>query len=502
MSHLQRALESLRKGNAAEAEQIATEGVTEASTKSGAQSHEYAAAEFDLARVLVAMNSLPKAAEALRRAADVPANDGQPQKLRLDYLTNLGEVFTRMGKFQEAVKAHEESLIAREKVYGRGTEGFAIGEAPLAEVLLATNNLEQAEIAIESSLSVLWKAGRPQVVPLAALRAVIRSAKYGDERPLLEPFDALPPQLQVELIKNILGRVQRDNPKWSVYVLEELRERIEDAETHTEALPQVVAAYSNVAAATGAHQERISALEWLRNHFEKISDKNQMLEASLAVALAKDAANDADGAIKEFDATVKRAEPMGHITRARILRNYGVYLSRKNKKEEADKILAEALAASEASGEQEGLGSALVAQGVHFHHTERTDLGKPLLERAVSVLPEKHPDSLYAKGHLTAIEKGEPCGCNDPRTAIARTIAALVQPHLPKGLLTGLTVKSLENLQLEVALSRQPSKEEQELLSRALNQAIAVLRRQQNPQVAGEGDDDEDDAPEGNDKTA
>jgi tetratricopeptide (TPR) repeat protein len=483
MSHLQRALEALRNGKQAEAETIAAEGVKEASDKHGAQSHEAASAEFDLAKILVSMNELPKAAAALKRAADVPATDGQPLKLRLDYLTNLGEVLARMGQFPEAQKIHEESLAGREKTYGKNTEGYAVGEAPLAEVLLAQGNLELAERTIESSLAVLWKAGRPQVVPLACLRAVIRSAKYGDERPLLEPFDALPPQLQVELIKACLSRLQRDNPKHSLYVLEELRERIEDAEAHVEALPQVVAAYSNIAAAAGAHESRISALEWLRDHFEKVEDKNQMLEASLAIALAKDAANDLDGSIAEFDATVKRAEPLGHAVRARVLRNYGVFLSRKNKKEEADKVLADAMVASESSGEQEGLGSTLVAQGVHFHHTERTDAAKPLLERAVSVLPEKHPDSIYAKGHLTALEKNQSCGCNDPRTAVARTIAALVQPHLPKGLLTGLSVKSLENLSLEVALSRQPTKEEQDLLSRALNQAIAVLRKQSNPQA-------------------
>jgi tetratricopeptide (TPR) repeat protein len=485
MSHLQRAMEALRNGKSAEAEALVVEGVKEATEKHGAESAEAASAEFDMAKILVSMNELPKAAAALQRAAAIPATEGQPLKMRLDYLTNFGEVLARMGQFPEAQKIHEESLIGREKLYGKNTEGYAVGEAPLAEVLLAQNNVELAEIAIESSLAVLWKAGRPQVVPLASLRAVIRSAKYGDERPLLEPFDALPPQLQVELIKACLSRLQRDNPKHSLYVLEELRERIEDAEAHVDALPQVVAAYSNIAAAAGAHEQRISALEWLREHFEKANDKNQMLEASLAIALAKDAANDLDGSIAEFDATVKRAEPLGHAVRARVLRNYGVFLSRKNKKEEADKILVEAMVASEASGEQEGLGSTLVAQGVHFHHTERAEEAKPLLARAVSVLPEKHPDSLYASGHLTAMEKGEPCGCNDPRTAVARTIAALVQPHLPKGLLTGLSVKSLENLSLEVALSRQPTKEEQDILSRALNQAIAVLRRQNTPQPEG-----------------
>jgi tetratricopeptide (TPR) repeat protein len=483
MSHLQSALDALRNGKSAEAEALVAAGVKEATEKHGAESHEVASAEFDLAKILVSMNELSKAAAALQRAAAIPAVDGQPLKMRLDYLTNYGEVLARMGQFQEAQRAHEESLTAREKLYGKNTEGYAVGEAPLAEVLLALNQLEQAEQTIESSLAVLWKAGRPQVIPLASLRAVIRSARYGDERPLLEPFEALPPQLQVELIKACLSRLQRDNPKHSLNVLEELRERIEDAEAHVETLPQVIAAYSNIAAAAGAHEQRISALEWLREHFEKANDKNQTLEASLAIALAKDAANDLDGSLLEFDATVKRAEPLGHAVRARVLRNYGVFLSRKNKKEEADKILAEAMIASEASGEQEGLGSTLVAQGVHFHHTERSAEAKPLLERAVAVLSEKHPDSLYASGHLTAMEKGQPCGCNDPRTAVARTIAALVQPHLPKGLLTGLSVKSLENLSLEVALSRQPTKEEQDLLSRALNQAIAVLRRQNNPQT-------------------
>lgn len=476
---LEQALEALKGGNAQQAETILNAAIKEAQEKHGQESPEYASAEFDLAKILVSIGQLPKAAEALRRAANVPAKEGQPQKMRLDYLTNLGEVLARMGQMDEALKVHEESLAEREKAFGKTSEGYAYGQAPLAEVLLAKGDIDAAERNIEAALAILWKAGRPQVVPFAALRAAIRSAKYADERPLLEPFDALPPQLQVELIKICLARTQRDNPKYSLHVLEELKERIEDSENHSEALPQVVATYSNIAAAVGNHEARISSLQWLRKHLEENDDKPQALEVSVGLGLARDAAGDLEGAMKEFEESIKRAEPMGHATRARVLRNYGVFLSRKNKKEDADKILVQAVAASEASGEQEGLGSSLVAQAVHFHHTERFEDAKPIFTRAVSVLPEKHPDSQYAKMHLAAIEKSQPCGCNDPKTALARTIAALVQPHLPKGLLTGLSVKSLDNLNLEVALSRQPTPEEQEQLSRALNNAIATLKRQQ-----------------------
>lgn len=493
---IQQATEALQQGKRQEALDIVSAAVKAAQEKAP-NSPEYAASEFDLARVLVTIGELPRAAQALKRAVDVPATEDAHKQARLAYLTNLGEVLARMGQLDDAQKVHEMGLAEREKVFGKGTPGHAVGEAPLAEVLLAKGQFDEAERLAETALAALWKAGNPQAIPVVALRAVVRGAKYGDERPLLEPFNSLPAQLQQELIRIALMRAQGDRPEATLVVLTELRERMEDAKAHLDLLPRVIAAISNAATAAEAHEERQEALEWLLEHFDETKDEKQALEAALGIALAKDAADDPEGAEAQYKLCLERATPLGPAAIARVHRNRGIFLSQRDRKDEALVALKDALAAAEASDDKEIQGNATLALGVHLQRDNKPEEAQPLIERSLSLLPPTHPDTLYAKAYLNAIVQKRPFDGNNPKSTLAHMIEALIRPHLPEDLLNAVEIKSLANFSLNLALARQPTQDEQNLLSRLLGQAVGLLRNnvriQRRKKGAGEPDDEDDD---------
>ena len=102
MTSQESALSELRSGRRLEAERIVAEAAHEAEVLHGQASPQYAAAQFDLALVLVGVGDLSRAASALRRAVDVPTHDDAARKLRLTYLLNLGDVLQRQGRLDEA----------------------------------------------------------------------------------------------------------------------------------------------------------------------------------------------------------------------------------------------------------------------------------------------------------------------------------------------------------------------------------------------------------------
>jgi tetratricopeptide (TPR) repeat protein len=473
---IQQATEALQQGKRQEAINIITAFINETKEKHGAQSPEYAASEFELAKILVALGDMPRAAQALQRAAAVPATEGPAKHAQLAYITNLGEVVARLGQLDDAEKIHTAGLTEREKVFGKGSAGYAVGEAPLAEVLLSKGKFDEAEALAESALAALWKAGNPQAVAVVALRAAVRGAKYGDERPLLEPFAQLPPQLQVELIRLCLVRVQNDRPEASLAVLTELRERMEDAEAHTEIIPRVVAAISQAAIGAEAHSERLEALRWLYKHFDEAKDERQSLEALMGIALAQDAADELEAAETTYKEALARAEKLGAVALSRVLRNKGIFLSQRERADEARTVFEESVKHGESGDDKEVLGNALLAQGIHAQRSGKPEEAKPLIEKALTLLPASHPDTLFARAYLNSVNFGRPFDSENPKTTVANMLETLVRPNIPEGLLAGIDVRSLEKMNLNITLARQPTQEEQNLLGRVLGQAVGLLR--------------------------
>ena len=83
MKPLELAMSTLEAGDRLEAEAIVAKNARDIAMQQGVDSAAYAAAEFDHAHILIALGDLRRGAEAIRRAAKVPATNSAEQKLRL-----------------------------------------------------------------------------------------------------------------------------------------------------------------------------------------------------------------------------------------------------------------------------------------------------------------------------------------------------------------------------------------------------------------------------------
>jgi tetratricopeptide (TPR) repeat protein len=478
MNRLDQAFDLLRAHKPREAEALLTDAAREAAERFGADSAEHAEALFELAHVMLALGDFGRAADLMKQAAEIPTHTSQARRAQLNYQGNLGEVLQRLGRLGEARSVLEENLRGRAEVWGEGTEGYAVGQVSLADVLFWQGELERAEELIEEAAGVLWHAHSGRVVVALALRAAIRAARYGDERPLLEHLDALSPQLQAELVAMCLDRAERDPPPPALIVLQELRERLEDEEALRPMLPQVVAAKAEVARRARDHQARLEAIGWLASHFEQAGDDREVLRARLGLALARDEAGDAQGAEQAYRDAVGRAEALGdEAVRALVLRNAGLFFGRHEQPAEADRLLVDALASAERAGDKLQLGVTLVARGIFLQHQKRGDEARPMLERALEALPAGHPDVAVARIHLEALARGAACGCGERGNALAKALEDLVRPKLPEGLLASIRMDPSAGFSsIQVGLSREPSDEERKLLGKVIDEAISELR--------------------------
>jgi len=493
----QRALEQVREGNGLRAEALVVDAVRRVEAEQGRQSSAFSQAQWDLARILIAVGDLARSADALRAAAEFEGTNDDEKKDRLTYLMNLGEVLVKAGALEEAERVLRDGLQEREAFYGSSHAGYAFGLEPLAEVLWRQGNTEDALELVEEATEILWNHGNPQVASALALRAFVRK-DADDEADAFSEMEELPPPLFEALLEACLTRAEEADPSVSLAVLRELRETLSARSVEPAGQVPVVIALSNVARAAQAWPECLEALEWLAETFDALGDLPNVVEATLGLALARDQAGDEAGGEQSYLEAAQLAEKLGDAAvRSQVARNHGLFLSQRGHEDEASAQLDQAVEWAEAGGDSEMRGRALVARGIFRQEHGRAEQGGADLRRSLELLPPTHADALMARSHLQALEKGhahahpherEPCGCGDASAracgcgdmsqAVSEALKVMVLPQAPAGLLAdiGATMDEAGEVKLDVRLAREPTQEELERLDRVIRQALAQLR--------------------------
>lgn len=433
----ERANAALQKGDVAAASTILSEAVDDALRTHGPASFEAAVALSDLAGITLQMGQVDRAEDLLRR-----------------------------------------SLEARGASRGKESVEYAVGQAALAEVLAARGRLEDAELLVDSAASRLGAARTPDWPAVVALRAVLRFARYGDERSMLEPFDDMDKKERGVLVRLCLQRASMDAPPCSMAVLTELRERIEDGDDPDwdDGLLPVLEAQAQVAGALRKHDVRLDALGELESRLARRGNDKAALEIVLARAATLEASGDKAGGEALLHEAGTRAESMDDAARSHVLRARGVTADARGQADEASKLLTEAVAAAERAGQPLILALARAARGIFEQHAGRSETAKTLLTQAITGLPNGHPDQRMVGIHLDALSRGADCGCRDGRFALARRIEALAAPMLPPALVRSVHVLDAAAMKLDVVLARQPTEAEGQAIQRALEAALQRLR--------------------------
>ncbi len=471
------ALDELQAGRGASAEATVAQAARDAEARHGRSSFEHAAALFDIGRFYTAVGDFHRAAEVIRRAADLDLPGDKGKTDRLTYLRNVGEMLRYAGDLQGAEAVLREGLDHRRTFYGPEHSGYAFGLEPLAEVVWLAGKPREAVPMIQQAVEILWRDENSQVLSSIGLRTFIHHAATLE----LGAFDDLPRLADQDvdaIIEDILARTDHVADKGlCVTVLDDLRRWVASFRGQTDAtLIGTVAKIAECQRLVEDHEGRKQTLEDLVEICQIHGDLNQAIKGMQALALAHDAAGQESESEQCYRQAIAWARDYGdHQRLSSALRNYGLYVKGQERLEEAESLLREAVAEGKAGLDPDAQGRALIALGILIQHGGRLDEARELLEDALRLLPPAHSDTLYARSHLNAIETGGSCGCGDMGAAISDALRALVLPSLPPDLLKDLRVEPGGGVQVDLA--REPAPDELEWLQRVMDHAMRALRK-------------------------
>ena len=475
------AVDWVRKGQPAKAEEVVARAAKETREKFGPQSREFADAQNDLGRVYFGTGQTQLAVEAFREAcAQEFPDDQQATRDRLTRLSNLAMALEAVGDLDGAQRAHRDVLKGREAFYGREHAGYAFGLEPYAKLLLRKGDFPAAVNAAEEALVIFWRNRHERVATALAVRAEALMFDGRKDADLFGPAERLPDDLLRKTADAVYRRVGETDPGIICEVLYDLEAVLSRRlGAGDECTLGALSTIANLECQLGNHKARAVAALRVVAACEAGGRTRQAVQALQGLALARSDAGDFEGAEQAYQTAVGRSAAMSDpALSSQARRNHGLFLSSRARKAEAEETMRAAAADAEASGDAEVLAQARIALGIFLQHAGRPDEARPLLADAVAALEPAHPDAVTARSHLGAVETGGSCGCGDLRQALTQASRQFVLSQLPAGLIAELTVGLKDNdFQVEVHTARQPTEEELALLERVNRHALQQFRR-------------------------
>jgi len=480
---LERAIELARRDETVKAEELLVAAIHSAERRHGAGSAEAASARNDLAILLMNLGQARRAAEALRSACDGPRPSSRSAlKDRLTYEMNLGYALEASGDLDGAEQAFRNGLDGRADYYGREHPGYAFGLEPLAALLVRRGKAIDALPLFEEAVQNFWRSDHPRLAGALALRAEALKAA-GDPTPPFAGLDGLSDSTAGNLVHAVLERSNEAPADAYRRVLADLLEFVEsrfsdDSAPALQTLAAVVE-HERRQGDAGDADRRIQAVRRVLAILDRQGRAEEALSAVMGLALALDEARRFEEAGAAQREAITRAERIGKPDLlAQALRNAGLFYAEIDQAETAEPLLRRAIAAAQSGKDPLMLGRAEIALGIFLQHGSRLDEARPILQSAVRRMEASHPDAVTARSHLTAIERGESCGCGDREASLAAAFREFVLERLPSDLLQDLEVTIEDgDFRIGVKLQRKPSKEELESFDRTLQHALAEFRR-------------------------
>jgi hypothetical protein len=163
--------------------------------------------------------------------------------------------------------------------------------------------------------------------------------------------------------------------------------------------------------------------------------------------------------------------------RANVRREHGLLLTRKDKAA-ALAMLDLAVQDGREAGPGEALGRALAAAGVWRHHAGDAELAAKLLEEALALLPEGHPDKAASQAHLEPARTRTPCECAR-RGQLEQELTAAVAKVIGEGVARVRMQPTPGGTNFGLEFSRQPTDAELEAARKAIEETLRGRMRPQ-----------------------
>lgn len=367
-----------------------------------------AAAQHRLALAIARKGDFARAVTWLESAVQVSTTNESDERARLDHVVTLGEVLARLGRAAEAERLLRDHLPAREAAYGRLNAGYAAGLAPLARLVLARGDAGSAAALAEEAAAVLsathhdnapMAVGFASAARLAAGSAPAHAEKIsGDDLTaflsgFVDACDVLPPELHAKGLAFAIDLVTRKGL------------------LHSPAGVGLLDRYAGLQRMRGAVAEAESAYARLMEVADALGKGELAITAGVGRALCRTEGGDLEGAENVFRVILDAAERAPAEQRCFVRREYGLWLTRKDKDASLAMLDLAVQDGREAGPMSEALGRSLAAAGVWRMHAGESATAEKHLQEAMPLLPEGHVDLPAVKDHLAAIAAKAPCEC-------------------------------------------------------------------------------------------
>lgn len=485
------AMSLLQGGRPVDAEARVRRHVTDVETKFGRGNAKYSDAQAGYG-ALMRMQGKTDASLAAHKAAqewEPPKSDSAARKDWLTFIANYGQVLENADLLSEAEQVLRRGLAGRLDYYGREHPGYAFGLEPLVMVLMKQERYAEALTAQEEVIDNFAGNRHPRFLQALVILGAARVGA-GAAGPALAGFNASgsEPVEQMateapDLLSDLPNRIKQR-------VLLEIADLAAEhcGETHPARLKLLAAITNN--AATGEEEEadhalRIASAEKLFRAFESQRDYKRAGEALLGLAYAQGDAGDVAAAGKSYERARIAGERLGDYSQASSAeRNHGLLLSSHDRHSpEAEARLRNAVSLAERAGDLDFQGKAEGCLGIFYQHIDRLAEAEPWLNASVAHLSNSGSYSVTVRAHLTALKKGDSCGCDNMEETFfdscCDAIREQVESEMP-GLLEHISYEPDENGErsLQVRIGREPTEDELQRLHIVVTQAEAAFRQQ------------------------
>jgi len=374
-SAFKEALRLARAGQTAEAEEFANHAIYQAEMKFGPASPQYAAAYYDLGRLLSFLGQDNLAVDAYCKASDLefPGNK-QATRDRLSYLIDLGQTLAWLGRLDEAEEVLRRALDGRREFYGRDHSGYAFGLEPLAAVLARKGDAAEALKLISGAVRIFWKNQHARVASALIQRAYILHAA-GNPTPPFTGLDGLSDRLVEETAREAVHAVSEADPAISRRILGDLIGLVVArlGESHLQSVNLLIA-QSNVERNLGNAEAWADAVRRVLAIHDRLGQSAEALQAVQGLAAALSSAGKNEEAEVAYRDGVARAEKLREpAAQAQAARNFALYLAETGRRGEAEPLLRDALRHAEAAGIPEEVARRQIELDIFLHHGGELD---------------------------------------------------------------------------------------------------------------------------------
>ncbi|MFO0940002.1 MAG: tetratricopeptide repeat protein [Pirellulales bacterium] len=476
---LNKAYQLFQAGDKMAAEELLVHAVRNAESDQGPGSIAFARANYEYASMLVLLGRRQQAADAFEVAISVNIpDDHQATRDRLTYMMQLGELYTQLAQFEAAEKVLRKGLTLRAGFYGENHPGYAFGLEPLAELLWRQGRLDEANQMVEQTIDNFWMNGHPRVATAFPLRAIIlKQQKKSDHS--FSGVAELSNEIFREMIDRAVGLASEADPVVAQTMLDELLSTAEaKLGSNDEKVIELRTALVNVARGIGPSEGQVETAEKVVESHLARNDKPSAIVAMLGLAILHDNLGDVKACEKTYKRAYALAKEINDLSlQSQCLRNYGLFCSERDRKEDAEKLLRLAAQTGKQSSDKIMHGRSLAALGIFLQHNERLPEAEKYLTRAIELLPASEPDSLCSRSHLQAIQQNRSCGCGSMDHAICEAMRVHLLEVIPQGFVNNVDVSLGEDgLDLHLDVARELSDDEAETLNRVVQQALVDFK--------------------------